>query len=429
MMDGIRRWLRAVETRALGEALPGEEQLRRKLLVFASGLMSFGVVVWLAIYWAMGVKFSATVPMAYQLVTVFSLTYYLASGNFAAFRFIQLSLFLFFPFAMQWSIGSYVSSSGVMLWALLAPIGATVTEGWRQSISWFAAYLVLTVLSGFFDYYLAIGRTSGIPMDTVAVFFGLNFAAMSVLLYVLFRYFVREREAIQLQLDRQHALLADEQAKSERLLLNVLPAPIAERLKKGETTIADGHAGVTVMFADIVNFTRLTEQIPPHEMISLLNKVFSRFDHLAEKHGLEKIKTIGDAYMVAGGLTAHDRSVDAVADMALELLALFREDPAFTRYSMGLHIGIATGPVVAGVIGIKRFIYDLWGDTVNLASRLTSESTPNTISVDATTYLWLEGRYRFEGPASVQIKGKGTLPLYRLVGREPADLPRSAAVS
>ncbi len=429
MLDRIRFVLSALEARALGEGLSPDEQLKRKLLVFTSGLMSLGVVVWLAIYWAMGVKYSATVPLSYQLVTALSLALYLASGNFQAFTFVQLSLFLFFPFGMQWSIGSYVSSSGVMLWALLAPIGAIVILGWRESVAWFAAYLVLTLLSGFFDYYLMSGQQSGVPMQTIALFFGLNFASMSVILYVLFRFFVREKDAIKAQLDREHALLVEEQAKSERLLLNILPASIAERLKRGETTIADGHGDVTVMFADIVNFTRLTEQIPPLEMIALLNKVFSSFDQLAETHRLEKIKTIGDCYMVAGGLTGEQGTAESVADAALEMLELFRRDPDFRRHDMGLHVGIATGPVVAGVIGIKRFIYDLWGDTVNIASRLSSEGTPNAIWVDQATWERLRGGYELEGPTGVSFKGKGQLALYRLLSRRGAARPALAAVS
>jgi class 3 adenylate cyclase len=420
MLRRLRALTRYLEARALGQGLAPEEQLKRKLLVFAAGLMSFATVLWLAIYWAMGVSFSATIPFAYQIVTGIALSLYLARGDFRLYSNVQLSLFLFFPFGMQWSIGSYVSSSGVMLWALLAPLGAMVVQGWRESIAWFAAYLVLTALSGFFDYYLATGRQEGIPMNTIAVFFGLNFASMSVIVYILFRYFVQEKEAIQARLDREHALLVQEQEKSERLLLNILPPAIADRLKQGETTIADGHSNVTVMFADIVNFTRLTERIPPLEMVVLLNKVFSSFDALAEEHGLEKIKTIGDAYMVAGGLSGHNGTVEQVAEVALEMLELFRRDPDFTRHDMGLHVGIATGPVVAGVIGSKRFIYDMWGDTVNVASRLSSEGTPNAIWVDEATRSRLERHYVLEGPAIVELKGKGPTALHRLVARRAA---------
>src|ERR1019366_5737725 len=157
---------------------------------------------------------------------------------------------LFAPFIMQWSIGNSVTASGVMLWALLAPIGALVVSGWKESIPWFIGYISLTFVSGAFDYMLGNTGAMNVPMKTISVFFALNFAAMSSILYFLVRYFVLETEKIKTQLDQQHALLAEEQKKSERILLNVLPANIAERLKNNPGLIADGYADVTVMFAD-----------------------------------------------------------------------------------------------------------------------------------------------------------------------------------
>jgi class 3 adenylate cyclase len=395
-----------------------EEKLRRSLLIFASAFMTFAVMLWLAIYWMLGVNFSSNVSLGYQAISVASLAYYLKTRNFEVLRFVQLTLFLFAPFIMQWSMGSSVTSSGVTLWALLAPIGALVVSGWRESIPWFFAYIVLTAVSGFFDYILGSGGSGGIPMNTIGVFFALNFAAMSSLLYFLVRHFVIETEKIKRQLDQQHALLAEEQKKSERVLFNVLPSNIAERLKNNQGLIADGYADVTVMFADLVNFTQLTEQMSPEQMVGLLNTVFSGFDELSEKYGLEKIKTIGDAYMVVGGLTRE--RVDYVADMAnmaLEMNEFVARHPALTKRDLGIHIGIATGPVVAGVIGTKRFIYDLWGDTVNVASRLTDDASEGNILTDKLTYNRLRQDFLFEPPSVLNVKGKGEMASYRLVGR------------
>ncbi|BBI99169.1 hypothetical protein FGKAn22_08620 [Ferrigenium kumadai] len=394
-----------------------EDRLRKHLLVFACGFMNFAVVLWLAIYWLMGLHFSTNVPLGYQLVSVTSLVYYLWTKRFEVFRFIQLSLFLFTPFVMQWSIGSAVTASGVMLWALLAPISALVVSGWRDSIPWFVAYIVMTVISGFFDFYLATGGNAGVPMKTIGLFFALNFAAMSSIIYFLVRYFVLEMDKIKMQLDLQHQLLAEEQKKSERVLLNVLPSSIAQRLKDHQGAIADGHADVTVMFADLVNFTQLTESLSPEQMVSLLNTIFSGFDGLSEKHGVEKIKTIGDAYMVVGGLNHEgtDYTRD-IADLALEMRQYVNTHPELARFKLGIHIGIATGPVVAGVIGTKRFIYDLWGDTVNIASRLTDEAVRDVIQVDRTTYNRIRHDYAFEPPATIFVKGKGEMVMYRLNG-------------
>ncbi len=395
-----------------------EEKLRKSLLIFASAFMTFAVMFWLAIYWMMGINFSSNVPLGYQAISVASLAYYIRTRNFEVFRFIQLTLFLFAPFVMQWSIGSSVTSSGVALWALLAPIGALVAVGWRESIPWFVAYVVLTAISGFFDWYLATGAATGIPLNTIGVFFALNFTAMSAILYFLVRYFVIETEKIKSQLDQQHALLAEEQKKSERVLFNVLPSNIAERLKNKQGLIADGYADVTVMFADLVNFTQLTEQMSPEQMVSLLNTVFSGFDELSERYGLEKIKTIGDAYMVVGGLTREREDyVQDVANMAIEMLDFVAKHPVLTRRELGIHIGIATGPVVAGVIGTKRFIYDLWGDTVNIASRLTDDARQGHILTDKATYNRLRHEFLFEPPNVLNVKGKGEITSYRLIDR------------
>ena len=396
------------------------EKLRRSLLIFAAAFMTFAVMLWLAIYWAMGVNFSSNVPLGYQAISVASLVYYMKTRNFVVFRFIQLTLFLFAPFIMQWSMGSSVTSSGVTLWALLSPIGALVVSGWRESIPWFFAYMVLTVVSGVFDYILGSGGSAGIPMNTIGMFFALNFAAMSSILYFLVRYFVIETEKIKTQLDQQHALLAEEQKRSERVLFNVLPSSIAERLKSNEGLIADGYADVTVMFADLVNFTQLTEQMSPEQMVGLLNTVFSGFDDLSEKYGLEKIKTIGDAYMVVGGLTRERQDYAAdIANMALEMIDYVARHPQLAKRNLGVHVGIATGPVVAGVIGTKRFIYDLWGDTVNIASRLTDDAKSGHILTDKLTYNRLRHEYLFEPPNVLNVKGKGEMTSYRLIG--PAD--------
>jgi adenylate cyclase len=409
------RLFRSLEAAVISPGDTADERLNKTLLVFACALMGFAAILWLAIYWSMGIKFPVEIPLGYQLVSAVSLLVFLKTKNFEFFRTTQVAMFLFVPFMMQWSIGSYVSSSGVMLWALLAPIGVMLFQGARESIPWFVAYIVLTAVSGFFDFYLAGEQASNVPMRTVAVFFVLNFAAMSSIVYLLIHYSVREKEKLKRVLDDKNVLLAQEQEKSERLLLNVLPAAIAQRLKK-EEAIADGFSDVTVMFVDIVNFTSLSEELPPNQVVALLNQVFSELDALAEKHRVEKIKTIGDAYMVAGGLPGTSQEyTKAMADMALEL-----RDVAALKAplkNLKFHIGIATGPAVGGVIGKKKFVYDLWGDTVNVASRLASEAEVGTIPADTTTYKRLRRRYQFSGPDSMLLKGKGEINVYLLLAK------------
>ena len=213
--------------------------------------------------------------------------------------------------------------------------------------------------------------------------------------------------------------LALEQERSERLLLNVLPAPIAERLKRADGVIADAFPEATVLFADLVDFTRQSRRITPAQVVEVLDGLFSAFDELASRHGLEKIKTIGDAYMVAGGLPGpRPDHAAAVADMALAI----REEVPRHRVPGGeplaVRIGIDTGPVVAGVIGRQRFIYDLWGDTVNTASRMESHGLPGCIQVTDRTYERLRDRYRFRRRGPIDVKGKGEMVTWLLLGRK-----------
>ncbi len=212
-----------------------------------------------------------------------------------------------------------------------------------------------------------------------------------------------------------------ERQKSERLLLNVLPAPIAARLKQTEGVIADAFGEVTVLFADLVDFTRRSEQIAPEQVVQFLNELFSMFDQLAQQRGLEKIKTIGDAYMVVGGLPdPRPDHAEAVAEMALAMrdAVARRSDPS--GRPLAVRIGIDTGPVVAGVIGTSKFSYDLWGDTVNTASRMESDGVAGCIQVTARTYQRLQDGYRFERRGPVHVKSKGEMVTYFLVGRNQA---------
>jgi PAS domain S-box-containing protein len=216
--------------------------------------------------------------------------------------------------------------------------------------------------------------------------------------------------------------LREEQEKSEKLLLNILPKAIAERLKQNETTIAEYFPEVTVLFADIVGFTALSSTMNPIDLVELLNKIFSRFDLLCERHGLEKIKTIGDAYMAVGGLP-YPRAdhAEAIAQMALDMQTEIARFNAQNKKYFSIRVGIHSGPVVAGVIGIKKFIYDLWGDTVNLASRMESHGLSWRIQVSETTYHLLKHKYLFQERGIIEVKGKGGMKTYLLVGKKSVD--------
>ena len=215
------------------------------------------------------------------------------------------------------------------------------------------------------------------------------------------------------------AELRQQRLLSERLLLNVLPQLIAERLKRGEKTIADSFAEVTVLFADIVNFTPLSAQVPPKELVELLNNIFSAFDSLADRHKVEKIKTIGDAYMVVGGLPKpRVDHLEAIANMALDMQQEIHQFFTPDLQHITLRIGIHTGPVIAGIIGKRKSVYDLWGDTVNIASRMESQGEAGFIQVTQTVYDRLKENYHFKERGSIAVKGKGLMTTYWLLGRK-----------
>jgi class 3 adenylate cyclase len=258
-----------------------------------------------------------------------------------------------------------------------------------------------------------LGRAIG-PVATAILDLASALAVMGTAMFIV-HLFTRDTALAE-------ARLSEEYARSERLLLNILPAPISARLKEGGQSIADGFAEVTVLFADLVGFTELGERLRPGDLVALLNRVFSVFDDLAEELGLEKIKTIGDCYMVAAGLPeAHHDHTAAVARMALRMRDALERINKDTGHTLHLRIGIHTGPVVAGVIGKRKFIYDLWGDTVNTASRMESTGIPDHIQVTREVFQRLHGGFEMEVRGTIPIKGKGEMETFLLKGEIGGD--------
>ncbi len=373
------------------------------MLVLSSSLMAVLSFVWVGTYAVLGLWLSAAIPFAYQLASAVGIYVFARGRRYRLFRTSQLALSLILPFALQWSLGGFRTSSAMALWALTSPVGALLFVSARRAAPWFVAFAGLVVLSAAVDPALADGAPN-LPNGLVLTFFALNILGVSTTVYLLLQYFVRERERA----------LAD----SERLLLNVLPAPIATRLKQSDQIIADGFDEATVLFADIVGFTGLAERLAPAEVVLMLDRIFTGWDALAARHGLEKIKTIGDAYMVAGGLpTPRWDHTAAVAEMALAMNADLTRSLGGASQVLEVRIGIDTGPVVAGVIGRAKFIYDLWGDTVNTASRMESHGLPGSIQVTERVYERLRGDYELRSRGTIDVKGKGPVATYLLIGK------------
>lgn len=393
-----------------------QERAAKTALTLAAILLGAFAGAWTLVYFLHGFTSAWVITLVYQVSLFLALVHFALTKRFAVFRFASLSLHLVTPIAVQVALGGFHPSSGVALWSLVAPLGALLAYGSRESLRWFAAYMFLVGTSVVVDMQEI---TSGVhvPTVTVAIFFVANIGGVSAVVYLLVRYFVRERERAIRVLAEQHVLLAEEQRRSEGLLLNILPAPVAERLKQREGIIADRLPDVSVLFADIIGFTELSERWPPERVVEMLNGLFTAFDELADSWGLERIKTIGDAYMVAGGLRAWQPDhAAAAAHMAFAMLReAHRQRPA-AGFALELRIGIAAGPVVAGVIGRRKFAYDMWGDTVNMASRMESTGTAGSIQVSAAAYDRLRGDFRFEQRERVMVKGKGRVTTYILLG-------------
>jgi class 3 adenylate cyclase len=315
---------------------------------------------------------------------------------------------------------SGVAQPELLVWTIMFFGQATFTP-----VRW---YLHLVAQLGVFLYYLGVNSALGVtfsnsitwmkPSVMALYFFWVCFIGnLSVYLYEKLQ---KAEFKARWDLEEAYAQLEEEQKLSESLLLNVLPHSIATRLKQNPKNLADSYTNVSVLFADIVGFTELSSQISPWELVELLNQIFSEFDALAELHQLEKIKTIGDAYMVVSGLPEpRDDHAQAIADMALDMQQAIATFNQKTEQNFRIRIGIATGPVIAGVIGIKKFIYDLWGDTVNLASRMESHGIPGAIQVTRETYQFLKEEYVFQERGKVFIKGKGEMTTYLLTGKNP----------
>jgi guanylate cyclase len=380
-----------------------DERFRKRLLVgVALVILPIGFL-WGCLYWAVGEHWVALTPWAYVTGSAISLVVFARTKNFASLRTAQLLLILLAPAAGTVMLGGVREASGVILWSLFAPLGAVAFDRPVRAWPWFAAF-VATVL-------VAVGlsevvRPNGadLPEAFVRTFDVLNVVVVSFVAMLLLVTFARGRDIAQ--------------ARVEALLLNVLPADVAQRLQSDPHSIADHFDEVSILFADVVDFTPLSSRLDAREVVGLLDRLFTSFDELVDRYEVEKIKTIGDCYMVAAGVPRerpdHAR---ALAALALEMRECAkRRLPGRDGHDLRLRIGISSGPVVAGVIGRRRFLYDLWGDTVNMASRMESHGTPDEIQITRSTWELLDDHFVTEPIGLVNVKGKGEIETWRLVG-------------
>jgi adenylate cyclase len=391
-----------------------DERFRRRLLVGVALIILPVALVWGCLYWVVGERAVALTPWAYAAGSATSLVVFARTRSFAFLRTAQQLLILVAPAAGTIMLGGLDESSSVLLWSLFAPLGAVAFDRPDRAWPWFGAFVGTIVVA------LALSEVvrpdgADLPEAFVRTFDVLNIVVVSLVAMLLLVTFARGRETAQ--------------ARVEALLLNVLPAEIAQRLQSAPNSIADHFDDASILFADVVDFTPLSSRLSAREVVGLLDRLFTSFDELVDRHDVEKIKTIGDCYMVAAGVpTERPDHAHALAGLALEMRecakTCLREG---AEHDLRLRIGISSGPVVAGVIGRRRFLYDLWGDTVNMASRMESHGTPDAIQITRSTWELLHDDFAVEPLGLVDVKGKGPVETWRLVGqRGDGDRPSEA---
>ena len=408
MNTGSRHILLKIITK-IGANLEDAQDIRlqKSLLVVGSLMFIAAGAIWGITYILLGETVAGVIPLSYAIVSLLSVIHFGLTRQYRFFRGSQLVLILVLPFLLMVALGGYINSSAVILWSFICPLGALMFAEYRQAPRWLLAYLALLVISGLLQSYVRL--TNHLSPGMVITFFVLNISAVSSIAFVLLYYFVGQKELA-------YRLLRVEQDRSESLLLNVLPREIAARLKSGERIIADHHPSVSILFADLVGFTPLTNVLSPNEMVELLNEIYSQFDSLIEKYGVEKIRTIGDNYMIAAGLPLpREDHAQALAHLALEMNAYVATLPTVGGQHLAYRIGINSGPVIAGVIGHKKFAYDVWGDAVNTASRMESQGKPGKIQITQATYELLKNDFICEAKGPMMIKGKGRMETWFLI--------------
>jgi adenylate cyclase len=385
----------------------GDLRQKKSLLVLIAALILPVSFVWGSLYIGFG-SWAGITAFIYFAVSLGSLVVFARTANFRLLLVTQCLDILLAPTAGQMFVGGFLPSGGVALWGILAPLGALVFLEMRRAIRWFVAFVLVFLLTGVAGelFFLDADFPPWFPTTMLA----LNIVGAGAIAFTLLASFAKQRnEAL--------AALRVEQERSELLLMNILPGSIAERLKAASQTIADHFDAASILFADVVDFTPFAQRLAPAEVVGILDQLFSHFDTLVERHGLEKIKTIGDAYMAAAGVP--DPSPDH-ARMAALLALDMREAIATSAVGDGsgleLRIGINSGPVVAGVIGHKRFLYDLWGDAVNTASRMEEQGTSGEIQITRATHELLKDEFVCKRRGTIQVKGKGEMETWYLVG-------------
>jgi guanylate cyclase len=412
MLDGAARLVRRAAAVAASPNASDEDRLASGLFLLVTGSGAVAGALWAAGYVLLGRPLSAAFPGGFAVVGALVCWRLVQKRNLGRLREYMLLLFLLLPALLQASLGGYVKGSAVIMWAFFAPLSALVFFGPRAGWGWLSGFVAVVAISAAFDASLA-RSIPPLPIVAQTALFAFNLCGVAAVVTLVLAYF---------RIQRDQAM-----ERSERLLLNVLPPEIAERLKRQEYPIADRFDEVSVLFADMVGFTERSAAESPEVTVGVLNEFLTTFDNLAQRHGLRPIRTTGDSYLVVGGLPVpRPDHAEAVADMALDMMAEVNALNQRHGWAVSFRIGVNTGPAMAAVVGHHRFTYDVWSDAVNTASRMESSGAPGRIQVTEETYRRLCGSYAFEPRGQIEVKGKGPMTTYFLVGRQSTSSTISA---
>ena len=400
-MDKLSHWLKFIDKIGAHPLETEDARLQRNLLLIGTLMFIIAGAAWGLIYMAFGEILAGSIPFWYAVFSALSVVLFSITHHYRFFLFSQLFLILFLPFLLMIALGGFINSSAVILWAFICPLGALLFDRPHNASRWFFAYIGLVLISGIIQPYVRINNN--LTPATIITFFVLNISVVNFFIFVLVSYFVGQKNLFQ--------------ERADNLLLNILPKEIAQILKHEKRTIADHYDVASILFADMVNFTPMSAEMSPVAMVELLNEIFSEFDMLVEKYDLEKIKTVGDCYMVASGVPRpREDHAEALVNLAIKMREYVHNRTFNASRPVDFRIGINTGPVLAGVIGRKKFIYDLWGDAVNIASRMESHGIGGEIQITRATYETIKDKFDCKPNGTVNVKGKGEMEVWHVIG-------------
>ena len=398
------------------DLLEAQERRKRRMTIELSLWIVIAGIMYNLVYVYLGYPAAITVSVVSIVATILNILVFYFSKNYKLFKITQLIILVFFGFLDHVILGGFVDGSGVGLCAILAAMGALIFTDVRTARFFFLLFIVGVIGVGIWEFTI-IDQPFRMPRKLSLTFFILNFIFIGAIVYFIVESAFIKSNAFQEQLEK-------EKAKTESLLLNILPSEIAIELKNSGWTKARGYASATVVFSDIIGFSSTARYLTPGKLVEELGLYFGAFDDIMEKYGLEKIKTIGDAYMFVGGIPtesnthAHD-AVRAALEMQKEVERI--KSSGQISFPFTLRVGIHSGPIVAGVVGRKKFVYDVWGETVNMAARMEQKGEAGRVNISESTYYLVQNEFACTPRGKISAKNVGDIEMYFVEEKSPVN--------